>query len=127
VRSETTRAAGSIEHGRNPGGTFFTAANCCHDFPTKGHIMTRITAIAATAILAALASSPAFSQSSEGPAKSGDTAIGTDGGKGTTGWTGGSTQTDPGGNGSGPKYYQPPVATGLDLKGPTKTEGPFAE
>jgi hypothetical protein len=89
--------------------------------------MPRITTIIAAAVFAALTSSPAFSQSSEGPAKSSDATIGTDGGKGTTGWTGGSTQTDPGGNGSGAKYYQPPVATGLDLKGSTKTEGPFAE
>ncbi|HXM31703.1 MAG TPA: hypothetical protein VN919_06055 [Xanthobacteraceae bacterium] len=40
---------------------------------------------------------------------------------------GGITQIDPVGNGPTSKYYQPPVATGVDLKGPTKTEGPFAE
>ena len=77
--------------------------------------MTRIKIIAAAAALAALASSPVFSQSSE-TAKPGNAPAG-----------GGITQTSPIGDGANTKYYQPPVATGLDLKGPTKTEGPFAE
>ena len=89
--------------------------------------MTRITATVAAAALAALASSPAFSQNSYGPAKPNDTVTTPDGGMGTTGEHGGSMQTGAAGNGPEAKYYQPPVATGLDLKGPTKTEGPFAE
>jgi hypothetical protein len=81
--------------------------------------MTRITIIVAAAAVAALASSPVFSQSSENAQS--DNAMG------TTGENGGSTQTSPLGDGASTKYYQPPVATGLDLKGPAKTEGPFAE
>jgi hypothetical protein len=89
--------------------------------------MTRIITLAAAAVLAALASSPAFSQNSYGPAKPNGTVTTPDGGMGTTGEHGGSMQTGAAGNGPETKYYQPPVATGLDLKGPTKTEGPFAE
>jgi hypothetical protein len=88
--------------------------------------MTRITTMAAAAALAMLASSPVFSQSSDGPMKP-DAMSSPHTGMGTTGDNGGSTQIDPVGNGPTSKYYQPPVATGLDLKGPTKTEGPFAE
>ena len=86
--------------------------------------MTRITTIAAAAALMALASSSAFSQSSDGPMKPGDVMSSPHTG---TGDNGGSTQIDPVGNGPSSKYFQPPVATGLDLKGPAKTEGPFAE
>jgi hypothetical protein len=89
--------------------------------------MTRITTMAAATALAMLASSPVFSQSSDGPMKPGDGMSSPHTGMGTTGDNGGSTQIDPVGNGPTSKYYQPPVATGLDLKGPTKTEGPFAE
>ncbi len=81
--------------------------------------MTRITIIAAAAAVAALASSSVFSQSSE-TAQPGNAM-------GTTGENGGTTQTSPLSDGANTQYYQPPVATGLDLKGPTKTEGPFAE
>jgi hypothetical protein len=89
--------------------------------------MTRITTIAAAAVLAALASSPVFSQSSGEATKTGNIITGPDSGKGTTGENGGSAQIGAVGNGPSTKHYQPPVATGLDLKGPTKTEGPFAE
>jgi hypothetical protein len=88
--------------------------------------MTRITTMAAAVALAMLASSPVFSQS-DGPVKPGDGMSSPHTGMGTTGDKGGSTQIDPVGNGPSSKYYQPPVTTGLDLKGPTKTEGPFAE
>jgi hypothetical protein len=85
--------------------------------------MTRITTMALAAALVTLASSPVLSQSPGGPAKSGDSITG----MGTIGDNGGSTKTGPTSDGPSTKYYQPPVATGLDLKGPTKTEGPFAE
>jgi hypothetical protein len=85
--------------------------------------MTRITTIAAATALMALASSSAFSQSSDGPIKPGDVMSSPHTGMGDNG----SIQIDPVGNGPSSKYYQPPVATGLDLKGPAKTEGPFAE
>jgi hypothetical protein len=81
--------------------------------------MTRITILAAAAALAALANSPVFSQSSE-TVKPGNAM-------GTTGENGGTTQIGPTSDGPSTNYYQPPVATGLDLKGQTKTEGPFAE
>ena len=89
--------------------------------------MTRITTIATAAALAALASSPVFSQSSDGPMKPGDTVTRPYGGMGTTGDNGGSTRLGPTIDGASTNYYQPPVATGLDLKGPMKAEGPFAE
>jgi hypothetical protein len=86
--------------------------------------MTRISTIAAAAALMALASSSAFSQSSDGPMKPGGAMSSPHTG---TGDNDGNTQIDPVGNGPTSKYFQPPVATGLDLKGPAKTEGPFAE
>ncbi len=85
--------------------------------------MNRFTAITAAFLTAVLVSAPAFSQSSSEPAK----PSASQGGMGTTGENGGSPQINPNGDGQDTKYYQPPVATGLDLKGPTKTEGPFAE
>jgi hypothetical protein len=88
--------------------------------------MTRITIIAAATALMALAGSSAFSQSSDEPMKP-DAMSRPHTGMGTTGDNGGGTQIDPVGNGPSSKYYQPPVATGLDLRGPAKTEGPFAE
>jgi hypothetical protein len=88
--------------------------------------MTRITTMAAAVALAMLAGSPVFSQS-DGPVKPGDGMSSPHTGMGTTDDNGGGTQIDPVGHGPSSKYYQPPVTTGLDLKGPTKTEGPFAE
>ena len=85
--------------------------------------MTRITTIAVAAALMASASSSALSQSSDGPMKP-DAMSSPHTGMGDNG---GITQIDPVGNGPTSKYYQPPVATGFDLKGTTKTEGPFAE
>lgn len=50
-------------------------------------------------------------------------------GSGGTGWTGegGARNASQNNPAVSTGYYTAPVATGLDLKGPTKTEGPFAE
>ena len=83
--------------------------------------MTRITTLYAGAFLATfLASTPIFSQSSDRtvpPPVSGPQ---------------GNLPGDRGGDGTGyasarASFEQAPVVTGLDLKGPPQTKGPFAE
>jgi len=50
------------------------------------------------------------------------------GNQGSTGWTGGVGGSFVGtNNGPGSENYQSPVVTGLDLKGPPMTKGPFPE
>jgi hypothetical protein len=46
---------------------------------------------------------------------------------GTTGWNSGGSHVGVDKDSSAPASYQPPVVSGLDLKGPTKTEGPWVE
>lgn len=50
-------------------------------------------------------------------------------GSGGTGWSGegGARNASQNHPAVSTGYYTAPVATGLDLRGPTKTEGPFAE
>lgn len=50
-------------------------------------------------------------------------------GSGGTGWSGegGARNASQNHPAASTNYYTAPVATGLDLKGPTKTQGPFAE
>lgn len=50
-------------------------------------------------------------------------------GSGGTGWSGegGARNASQNPPAASTNYYTAPVATGLDLQGPTKTEGPFAE
>jgi hypothetical protein len=77
-----------------------------------------------------LVSGQAFAQSdSPTPRPNGAGSGEEPGGMGSSAWTGGAGGSFIGTNndGSSSKYYQPPVATGVDLKGPAKTEPPFAE
>ena len=90
--------------------------------------MKRITMFCAACAAVLLASAPAFSQSSgktmppvSGPQGNlpGNDSNGSDG----TGQSFAKTGND----GSRAQFQQSPVGTGLDLKGPPQTRGPFAE
>jgi hypothetical protein len=73
------------------------------------------------ALVAFLPASQALAQSSGQPAtpKATGPGSGTEpGGMGSTGWTGGATDKAD----TPPSSYRSPVATGLDLKGPTRAE-----
>jgi hypothetical protein len=73
------------------------------------------------ALMALLPASQALAQSSGEPAtpKAQGAGSGTEpGGMGSTGWTGGAADK----TAAPPTSYHSPVATGLDLKGPTRTE-----
>jgi hypothetical protein len=73
------------------------------------------------ALMTLLAAGEALSQSSGEPTtpKAQGSGSGTEpGGMGSTGWTGGTADK----TAAPPTSYHSPVATGLDLKGPTRTE-----
>jgi hypothetical protein len=73
------------------------------------------------ALIALIPASQALAQSSGEPAtpKAKGAGSGTEpGGMGSTGWTGGAADK----TAAPPPSYRSPVATGLDLKGPTRTE-----
>ena len=73
------------------------------------------------ALMALLTANQTLAQSSGDPAtpKAQGAGSGTEpGGMGTTGWTGGTADKTAAPTAS----YHSPVATGLDLKGPTRTE-----
>ena len=81
--------------------------------------MTKFTLIIALAVL--LPASQSFSQTSSEPSTppAKEAGSGTEpGGMGSTGWTGGAADKIA----APPPTYRSPVATGLDLKGPTRTE-----
>jgi hypothetical protein len=46
---------------------------------------------------------------------------------GSSGWSNGGSHTGLDKDSSATTSYQPPVVSGLDLKGPTKTDGPWVE
>jgi hypothetical protein len=73
------------------------------------------------ALIALLAASQALAQSSSEPATPKATGAGSGtepGSMGSTGWTGGAADK----TAAPPPSYRSPVATGLDLKGPTRAE-----
>jgi hypothetical protein len=81
--------------------------------------MAKVTLI--IALMAFLPAGQALAQSSGEPAtpKAQGAGSGTEpGGMGSTGWTGGTADK----TAAPPPSYRSPVATGLDLKGPTRTE-----
>jgi hypothetical protein len=83
--------------------------------------------IVAIALMAMLPASQALSQSANPPTQSGASGSEPDS-KGSSGWSGGAgSHIGNDQSSTPPTSYQPPVATGLDLRGPTKTKPPFAE
>lgn len=75
------------------------------------------------ALIALIVATSAYAQAS------GDNKESKEHGSGGTVWTGegGARNASQNHPAASTNYYTAPVATGVDLQGPTKTEGPFAE